>query len=318
MGRVLTQKPSAPALRLISAPPAPPTPGAPGRCLEPEAGIRGAASPADAVRVGVLGPLAISGALGALQPRQAELVVSLALAGQDGLSASALRNRLGTDPDHPKDPELLRQVITRTRRRLGAGPGGGERIVHDEATGRYRLDLATVQVDLDEFRDLARRGRADRDPRPITRALALLRGPVFDDMYWWWLDTDVIEHVRAEVVDTAVLAARLGLEAGDPVTGRRAALSGLLADSASEELWRQLMLAEDAAGNSAGVHRAWARCRAALADIAVDGEPHPKTIELYQALTASSARPALTPRIPSAAARARLLGAQRGDARAAG
>jgi DNA-binding SARP family transcriptional activator len=268
------------------------------------------------LEVGLLGPLAILGAAGELQPRQAELVAALALAGEDGLTAEVLRTRLGTDPDHPKDAVLFRQVVTRTRRRLGTAAGGGEYIVYDEAAARYRLGPG-VRVDLAEFRILARAGASARDPRPLNRALALLRGRPLDGAYWWWLEEAAIERVRAEAADAAVLAARLALEAGDPVTGRRAALAGLEVDPAAEELWRQVMLAEDMAGSAAGVHRAWARCRAAVADIALDGEPHPATAGLYRRLTSSRVSP--LPRVPGPAdERERLLSERRAAERAAG
>jgi DNA-binding SARP family transcriptional activator len=311
MGTAPGRSQARPALRLLRAPGA--SPHGDVGIAGPEAG--GAARAG--LSVGLLGPLAIRGAAGELQPRQAELVAALALAGADGLTAEVLRTRLGTDPDHPKDADLFRQVITRTRRRLGTVPaGGGEYIVYDEAAARYRLDPA-VRVDLDEFRVLARAGSAARDPRPLRGALALLRGRPLDGAYWHWLDTAVIELVRAEAVDTAVLLARLALEAGDPVTGRRAALSGLAVDPASEELWRQVMLAEDMAGSAAGVRRAWAMCRAAVADVALDGEPHPATAGLYRRLTSCRVSP--LPRVPgSGNERARLLSERRAGERAAG
>lgn len=236
-----------------------------------------------AVRVAILGPLAITGTAGCLQPRQAELVVALALAGPSGLSNEALRGMLGGDPDHPKPSDSLRQVITRTRRGLGGAPGGGEYIVH-AGNARYVLDPA-ASLDWTEFRSLARAGRAGRDRPPLRAALALLRGHPFKGLYYWWLDTSLLEDVRAEIVDTAALLAGLELGAGDPAAAGRAARAGLAADMAAEQLWRALMRAEDAAGNRAGVHEAWQRCLAAVAEVAVDGQPHPDTLVLYRQLT---------------------------------
>jgi hypothetical protein len=129
----------------------------------------------------------------------------------------------------------------------------------------------------------------------------------------------VIEGIRAEAVEASVLLTRLALEAGDPVTSRRAAFRGLAADPAAEELWRQVMLAEDMAGSAAGVHRAWSRCLGAIADIAVGGEPHPATAALYRSLTSSRAQAARLPRVPVPAARqARLRGDRYAEVRAAG
>lgn len=275
-------------------------------------------APAPALRVAVLGPLVITGTAGDLQPRQAELVVALAVAGPAGLSPDALRGRLGADADHPLGAESLRQLITRTRRRLGSPAVGGEYITFD-AAGRYRLD-PSVSLDWHEFRALARRGHRDRDPRPLRDALGLLRGDPADGLYWWWLDTLLVDAVRTEVVEAASELACLELEAGDPVSARRAAHAGLAADPAAEHLWRQVMLAEDMAGNRAGVHRAWARCLSAIAEIAPAGEAHPKTTALYRAITAPhGTRPVglVHPAGPGQH-RARMLADRRSDGRAAG
>jgi DNA-binding SARP family transcriptional activator len=233
--------------------------------------------------VAILGPLAMTGTAAELQPKQAELVVALALAGAAGLTGESLRGMLGVDADHPKPPDSLRQIITRTRRKLGRTPGGGEYIVHRGNTV-YVLDPACA-LDWDEFRDLAGRGHAARDPGPLSAALALLRGQPLAGLYYWWLDTAFIDTMRAAIIDVAALLAELELAAADPAAARSAARAGLAADTAAEQLWRLLMLAEDAVGNTAGVHSAWRNCLAAIADIAPAGEPHPDTAALYRELT---------------------------------
>ena len=58
--------------------------------------------PAAGLRIAVLGPLAVTGAAAALQPKQAELVVALALAGPAGRTGESLRGMLGAGPDHPR------------------------------------------------------------------------------------------------------------------------------------------------------------------------------------------------------------------------
>jgi hypothetical protein len=45
------------------------------------------------------------------------------------------------------------------------------------------------------------------------------------------------------------------------------------------------MRAEDACENIAGLHKAWQECLRAIADIALDGEPHDDTAALYGQLT---------------------------------
>jgi DNA-binding SARP family transcriptional activator len=229
--------------------------------------------------IAVLGPLAIRGSTHGLQPKHAELVVALALAGPDGLSNEALRGILGPGEDHPKPPQALREIITRTRRRLGTTPGGGQYIIRD-GTGRYVLDPG-ASLDWHDFRRLTADGRSSQ----LRDALSLVRGQPFDGTYYWWLETSFLHAIRDQITHAASQLSALELAAGNTAAAIGAAHTGLAADATAEYLWRALMRAEDAAGNSAGVHQAWHGCLAAIADIAPDGKPHPATTGLYQELT---------------------------------
>jgi DNA-binding SARP family transcriptional activator len=261
---------------LLVAAPAPPRDGGSG------AAVSSSFSSAP-VRIAILGPFTLDGAAEELQPKQAELVLALAIAGPAGLSNSALCAMLGPDEDHPKPPDSLRQIITRTRRRLGTTPAGGEYILH-AGNAQYVLDPAAA-LDWHAFQELAETGRETRHLSSLRAALKLVRGRPLDSVYHWWIETALIETIRAEIVDAAELLASLELDAGDPAAARRAARAGLTADTAAEQLWRALMRAENAAGNGAGVHEAWRHCVDAVADIAADGEPHPGTTALYHELT---------------------------------
>jgi len=247
----------------------------------------GADEPAGrSLTVSVLGPLAICGATGPLQPKQAELVLALALAAPAGLSNSALRSMLGADPDHPKPTDAIRQIIARTRRRLGQASDGAEYIIHT-GSGQYLLH-PEASLDWSRFRELVASGGAD----DLRSGLALVRGEPFTGGYFWWIDIPLIESVRAEVVDAADRLAEIELAAGSPRAAARAARSGLLADPSAEQLWRAVMRAEHATGNLAGVTEAWLRCLDAIRDVAPDGEPHPDTARLYRRLTAVAPEPA--------------------------
>jgi len=236
--------------------------------------------------ISVLGPLAIRGAAGPLQPKQAELVLALALAAPAGLSNSALRSMLGADPDHPKPTDAIRQIIARTRRRLGPASDGAEYIIHT-GSGQYLLH-PEASLDWSRFRELASSGGAAN----LRSALAMVRGEPFTGGYFWWIDIPLIESVRAEVVDAADRLAEIDLAAGSPRTAARAARSGLLADASAEQLWRAIMQAEHAAGNLAGVTEAWLRCLDAIREVAPGGEPHQDTARLYRRLTAAVPEPA--------------------------
>jgi DNA-binding SARP family transcriptional activator len=246
------------------------------------------------LRIGVLGTLTVNGSPGALLPAQSQLILSLALAGQDGLSNQQLCYLLGADPDHPKPSDSLRQLIVRTRRQLGRAPDGREWIEHLGA-GQYSLH-PEARFDWHEFDALTKQGMHGRDAGRLREALRLIRGQPFSGCYHWSLDLALIETVRAQIVDAAEMLSGLELAVGDSAAAARAARTGLAGDTGAEQLWRALMRAEHAAGNMTGVREAWSRCLDAITDIAPDGEPHPETAALYrQLLKSSSTRPAWSP-----------------------
>jgi len=244
------------------------------------------------LQIRILGPFTITGAGQQLQPKQAELVLALALAAPAGLSNSALCAMLGADPDHPKPADAVRQIITRTRRRLGLARDGKQYIVH-AGNGQYLLH-PDATLDWTSFRRLAASGRAD----DLRAAVSLIAGQPFSGGYFWWIDIPLIETVRAELVDAADALAEFELAVSSPRASGRAARAGLLAEPSAEQLWRAVMRAEHAAGNLAGVTEAWRRCLDAIEDIAPGGEPHPDTVALYRQLTTSR-------QVPTSAAAAR-------------
>jgi DNA-binding SARP family transcriptional activator len=232
------------------------------------------------LRVRILGPFMITGSAEQLQPKQAELVLALMLAAPAGLSNSALCSILGSDPDHPKPADAVRQIITRTRRRLGPASDGQEYIIH-AGNGHYLLH-PDASLDWTEFRELAACGTTET----LRTAVSLIGGQPFTGSYFWWIDVPLIETVRAGLVDAAETLAEVELAGGSARAAARAARSGLLADSSAEQLWRVLMRAEHAAGSLAGVTEAWRHCLDAIEEIAPGGEPHPDTAALYRELTA--------------------------------
>ncbi|HTA10324.1 MAG TPA: bacterial transcriptional activator domain-containing protein, partial [Streptosporangiaceae bacterium] len=238
--------------------------------------------PSQALEVKILGPFTITGSAEPLQPKQAELVLALALAVPAGLSNSALCTMLGADPDHPKPTDAVRQIITRTRRRLGLASDGQEYIIH-AGNGQYVLH-PEASLDWSLFRGQVALGRAD----DLRAAISLISGQPFTGSYFWWIDIPLIETVRAELVDAAETLAEFELTSGSPRAAAKAARAGLMAEASAEQLWRAVMRAEHAAGNLAGVTEAWRRCLDAIEDIAPDGEPHPDTVALYRQLTTTA------------------------------
>jgi DNA-binding SARP family transcriptional activator len=238
--------------------------------------------------VNVLGRFVVAGSAELLRPKQAELVLALAMHSPVGLSNSALCGLFGPDADHPWPADSVRQLVTRTRRRLGAAADGREYVVH-LGSGIYALH-DSVRLDWGDFSALARRGRASRSAADLRDALELVRGQPFAECYYWWIDIALVETMRAEIVDTADLLAQLELARGDPLAAARAARKGLSAEPAAEQLWRAVMRAEHEAGNPRGVADAWTQCLDAINEIVPDGDPHPATARLFHQLSKATTR----------------------------
>jgi DNA-binding SARP family transcriptional activator len=243
-----------------------------------------AEAPSSSLLIGVLGTFTINGAPAALKPAQGQLLLSLALNGDEGMPSARMCDLLGPDPDHPKPGDSVRQLITRTRRQLGRAGDGREWIEH-RGGGWYALHPDT-RFDWTDFEDLSERGTRESDRALLSGALALVRGEPFRDCDWWWLDQAFLRAVGVQIAETALTLAELELAAGDGQASAHAARVGLGIDPADERLWRALMRAEHEAGRPTGVQDAWNACLAVLADIALDGQPHQDTAALHRELTA--------------------------------
>jgi DNA-binding SARP family transcriptional activator len=238
------------------------------------------------LRVGILGPVEITGTERSIAGQQAELVVALALTAPNGLSAAALAALLGTDPSQPKPVAAVRQLITRTRRALGPSGRGDYYIRHD--AGQYVL-TAEAELDWAEFTQLFQAGLDSGDQGKLAAAMALVRGRPLDGSRYWWLDASVTEIIIAQVVDAGLRLAESQLADGDAAGAAATARTGLLADPAAEQLSRVLMRAEHAAGSQAGVTSAWAACHEAIQAVDPAGSPQEETTELYRALSGDDA-----------------------------
>jgi DNA-binding SARP family transcriptional activator len=240
--------------------------------------------PSSALLIGILGTFTINGAPAALKPAQGQLLLSLALNGDEGMSSAHMCDLLGPDPDHPKPGDSVRQLIVRTRRQLGRASDGREWIEH-RGGGWYALHPDT-RFDWADFEELSERGTRQSDRALLSEALALVRGEPFRDCDWWWLDQAFLRAVGVQIAETALTLAELELIAGDGRASAHAARVGLGIDPADERLWRALMRAEHEAGRPTGVQDAWNACLAVLADIALDGQPQQDTAALHRELTA--------------------------------
>ena len=234
------------------------------------------------VEVRVLGPVEV---VGSDQPveggRPLDLIAYLALH-PEGADGDRLRTVLWP-PDRPAPAaKTFANVISLTRGLMGA------RHFPQATTEIYRLG-GTVTTDIARFKALVahaqHQGRT-KAMETFRSALNLVRGEPFAAVQGFnWVPPEGHQaRVEALVVDNAHRMVELCLAAGDPTGADWAAHQGLLASPANEILYRDRMLAADAAGNPAGVEAAMAElCDVLEADDPTD-RVHPDTLALYEEL----------------------------------
>ncbi len=240
---------------------------------------------AGTVRVGVLGPLAVTDAAG--RPvrvggqRVRALLVVLALAAGRPVPAHALIERLWPEPDdRPVDAvNALQSLVSRLRAALRQG-GVAESVLESSPAG-YRLAVRPEAVDAAVFEAAARAGGralAAGDPataaRVLREALGTWRGPALADVAgeeFAAAPAARLEELRsAAVLDR--IEADLALGEAVAVTGELRELTA--ADPLAERPRALLMRALAAAGRQADALAAYAEGRELLADrLGVDPSP---------------------------------------------
>jgi len=265
----------------------------------------------------LLGPVEVlaSGAWSAPDKPQQRLVMALlALRAGQVVSVDELIDGVWDD-DPPRSARAsLQALITRLRQMLAAVPGSRLERCGDG----YRLLIDARQVDVHEFRWLARSGRdcADRRAAIATfdRALTLWRGPALADVP----DTVAVAAIRSMLAEEhlAAMQDRIGgLLACGMEQEAAAELPGVLArHPLAERLAGMLMVALYRCGQRAGALRVFRDIRGRLAgELGV--EPGPELQEVHRRilvgdakLAAAAARPAVPAAVGSAPAAATLAG----------
>jgi predicted ATPase/DNA-binding SARP family transcriptional activator len=240
---------------------------------------------AETVRVGVLGPLAVTDAAG--RPvrvggqRVRALLAVLALAAGRPVPAHALIERLWPEPDdRPVDAvNALQSLVSRLRAALRQG-GVAESVLESSPAG-YRLAVRPEAVDAAVFEAAARAGGralAAGDPataaRLLREALGTWRGPALADVAgeeFAAAPAARLEELRsAAVLDR--IEADLALGEAVAVTGELRELTA--ADPLAERPRALLMRALAAAGRQADALAVYAEGRELLADrLGVDPSP---------------------------------------------
>jgi predicted ATPase/DNA-binding SARP family transcriptional activator len=237
------------------------------------------------------------------------LLVSLALAGTDGVSAGRLVDEVWGDAPPGSPKSALQTLVSRVRQTSAPG-------TIDSTPQGYRLG-GTVTTDLDEARRLLARARSAPQPDDpairdaCDRALALWRGVPGDDLPAGGLAEELaaeasrlegrLLRVRAEArlaggdADGALddLARLTAADAGADPAG--AATPGIVAD----DLLALRLRALDRAGRRAEALRRFAEHREALADeLGID--PSPRILALHTELLRDEA-PIAPPSPPAVA-----------------
>ena len=249
---------------------------------------------AETVRVGVLGPLAVTDAAG--RPvrvggqRVRALLAVLALAGGRPVPAYALIERLWPEPDdRPVDAaNALQSLVSRLRAALRQA-GVAESVLESSPAG-YRLAVPPEAVDAAVFEAAARAGGralaagdAATAARLLREALGTWRGPALADVAgeeFAAAPAARLEELRsAAVLDR--IEADLALGEAVAVTGELRELTA--ADPLAERPRALLMRALAAAGRQADALAVYAEGRELLADrLGVD--PSPRLEEAHLAV----------------------------------
>jgi DNA-binding SARP family transcriptional activator len=188
------------------------------------------------------------------------------------------------DPSGQTASSNRNKLSNLTRNYLGQRHNGEMYFPHVDAAG-YKLH-PEIRTDWHVFLELIGENLSRTSTPRLVAALRLIRGQPFsgvkDKLYGW------AELARGEMIaaicDAAHELAGRSLKTGSTANARLAGSVGRIVDPANEQMWRDALLAEHAAGNSAGVEELVAKLHGYLADFDDDYEPDEETQDLIQEL----------------------------------
>jgi DNA-binding SARP family transcriptional activator len=256
-----------------------------------------AAQPADPVapsatgraRLRVLGPPRIEGITAEGRPLRAkalELAVYLAVH-PDGAATREIGEYLEPDARISQADQRVHTNASNLRHVLGrAGTAETKNAYVIKAAGRYRLDSATVDVDVWNLRDLMRKAAIATEPRRrelLTAACDLSSAPLAEGQDYEWIQPHR-ETVRRWGTEAHLLLADDLLDS-DPQAASDLLDKAIGLDRYNEALYAKAMHARHALGDADGIRTLLRALTKALADL--DAEPREDTIELAQKLRTS-------------------------------
>ncbi|MFI8280759.1 LysM peptidoglycan-binding domain-containing protein [Streptomyces sp. NPDC085929] len=244
------------------------------------------------VCIEMLGPLRISGGLGAAHSPRTNAIAAL-IHLRPGRSAEYLCQAM--DPVNPWSTRTLHSRLSELRNQIGLNHDGYPLLPRPKSGSGYAFHPA-VTSDWDRFQQLASRGLAagpEGGIADLETAMGLVRGRPFDGRTLPWADP-VIQDMLSRITDTAHTLARWHTDSDTPDldAARRTVQQGLDVEETSEVLYRDLLHVEWASDNQAAIRRTVARVQqmARTYDITLDsltedtidlvlsGRPSPTTV----------------------------------------
>jgi DNA-binding SARP family transcriptional activator len=193
----------------------------------------------------------------------------------------------GTEP--AKGRHNRSKLSNLTRKFLGHKADGTQWFPQTGAEG-YKLD-PQIRTDWSIFCELAGTDLSATSMDHLAAALRLVRGQPISgvkDKNVAWAEI-IREDMRAKICDVAHELAVRALRNGNPALARWAGTVSRTVDPVNEQAWRDSMMAEYAAGNSAGVEELIAGLNTFLETLDEDFEPEDTTLELIDKLRHATA-----------------------------
>ncbi|MEU5137114.1 LysM peptidoglycan-binding domain-containing protein [Streptomyces californicus] len=242
-------------------------------------------------QIQVLGPVALTGAQGQVGSNRYNHLLEIAawLVLHPGLGRQDLDNAIW--PGLRKTSATRNTAISRLRSWLGPNP----HVAADDPRGAYFPAVTEgvyrlgepVTSDWDRFKELYQEGMhhdgQDADIA-LARALALVRGRPFADVdpsKYCWAEADIQEMISA-IVDVAHELAERRRQVRDYRAAAQAVTKGMLVDSQSELLYRDLFTICHEMGDREGLERAAAQLAHINMEEGVDSSP--ETVGLLRTL----------------------------------
>ena len=290
--------PAPPQPDLLTAPAAPqPTPAAeaaarntaqqPATAARTPAEPAGASPPGNPVQISVLGPLQITTAgreIGTGPRKARELLAFLAVRGDGGATGEEISEALWPGAPARHGTRQRHIALWKARELLRGATGLTEPMWITLTAGRYRLDPALIDADLQRFQSALETARTAGDDQArlaaLRQAVACYRGALADGAGYDWAEP-YAETSRRRALDAWARIAGI-LQPADPEQALTALETALTHDPYNEYTYQQIMRLQAAQGRPDAVRRTLTLLTARLADL--HAEPVASTRQLAVSL----------------------------------